>query len=314
MIIIFDLDYTIYKTDALVTKMAKELGISRQVFFQTDKERFGKRGENFSVSKFVDFLSHKGYIDKKEKAQKKKIIKQIISKGSDFVLPEAKKIMKELRSEGHKIILLTYGDKQYQKEKIEGAKIKEYFSKIIYTDKDKAESLKFLQNDNSLIVVVNDNAKENVLIEKNLKNSGKKAKIFLVKGKHNNNAKHLYKTVTIKQLSEKMKVNFENKAGNARSIKIIAKFDGKEVGRAFLFVMKNDIHSRPFGFIEDVYVDENYRGQKIGSELVQRLIAEAKKKKCYKIIMTSRYSRDKVHSLYKKIGFKDWGKEFRMDL
>lgn len=77
--------------------------------------------------------------------------------------------------------------------------------------------------------------------------------------------------------------------------------------------MKNDLHEVPFGLMEDVFVDETLRGQGIGTKIVQKLIEVAKEKKCYKLICTSRYSKPKVHELYEKIGFKDHGKEFRID-
>ncbi|MFA6171496.1 MAG: GNAT family N-acetyltransferase [Patescibacteria group bacterium] len=88
--------------------------------------------------------------------------------------------------------------------------------------------------------------------------------------------------------------------------------DGKEVARAYLYLMKNGLHKEPFGYMEDVYVDESLRGQGIGTELVNKVIETAKEKKCYKLFATSRYDRPKVHVLYEKIGFKDWGKNFRM--
>lgn len=88
---------------------------------------------------------------------------------------------------------------------------------------------------------------------------------------------------------------------------------GKIVGRAFLYVLSNRLHAEPFGFMEDVFVDESCRGQGIGEALVKRVIAEAKKRGCYKLVATSRYERPKVHDLYLKLGFKDQGKEFRID-
>jgi|TARA_B100002003_G_C14123053_1_gene540211 GNAT superfamily N-acetyltransferase len=89
--------------------------------------------------------------------------------------------------------------------------------------------------------------------------------------------------------------------------------DGVEVARAYLYVLTNDIHNRPFGFVEDVFVDEGLRGQGVGSELVKEIIEEAKRKNCYKLICTSRYLKPRVHELYQELGFKDHGKEFRMD-
>jgi GNAT superfamily N-acetyltransferase len=88
---------------------------------------------------------------------------------------------------------------------------------------------------------------------------------------------------------------------------------GTCVGRAYLYLMRNKLHDEPFGFMEDVYVDESCRGQGIGEALVKRVIAEAKKRGCYKLVATSRQERPKVHDLYLKLGFADRGKEFRID-
>lgn len=88
---------------------------------------------------------------------------------------------------------------------------------------------------------------------------------------------------------------------------------GKEVGRAYLFLMYNDLHEEPFGLLEDVFVEEAYQSQGFGTKLVKQVIATAKEKKCYKLICTSRHSRPRVHAWYEKMGFKDHGKEFRME-
>lgn len=89
--------------------------------------------------------------------------------------------------------------------------------------------------------------------------------------------------------------------------------DGTEVGRAYLYVLRNDLHTRPFGFMEDVFVDDKHRGQGHGEKLVRYVIDEAKRRGCYKLVATSRYGRDKVHALYAKLGFDERGKEFRID-
>jgi GNAT superfamily N-acetyltransferase len=99
----------------------------------------------------------------------------------------------------------------------------------------------------------------------------------------------------------------------AKGIKITIQSEGKEIARAFLYLMKNDQHKTPFGLLEDVYVDETKRGEGLGTQIVKEAIKEAKKQKCYKLICTSRYEKPKVHKLYLKLGFYDHGKEFRMD-
>lgn len=102
--------------------------------------------------------------------------------------------------------------------------------------------------------------------------------------------------------------------GTNTFLKIIIEKDKKEIGHAYLYLIKNDLHDKPYGLLEDLFVEEEYRGQNIGSELAQAVIVEAKKNDCYKLLAQSRYGREKVHKFYKKLGFQDYGKNFRLDL
>ena len=96
-------------------------------------------------------------------------------------------------------------------------------------------------------------------------------------------------------------------------VRLILYSGEKPVARAFLYIMKNDLHEKPFGLMEDVWVDDALRGQGFGTKIVEELIKEAKARGCYKLIATSRRSRDKVHKLYERLGFTSWGYEFRMN-
>lgn len=109
-------------------------------------------------------------------------------------------------------------------------------------------------------------------------------------------------------------MNFEKKNIEAKGIRISITENSFEVGRAYIYLMHNDLHDRPFALMEDVYVDESYRGKGIGSKLVNKVIELAKEANCYKIIATSRTSRPLVHQLYQRLGFSHHGFEFRIDL
>lgn len=102
-------------------------------------------------------------------------------------------------------------------------------------------------------------------------------------------------------------------AVDAYGVKFSVEEDGKEIGRAYLYVLRNELHERPFGLLEDVFVEDSFRGRGFGSDLVKSVIEDARKKDCYKLICTSRYAKSKVHDLYLSLGFVDHGKEFRMD-
>jgi GNAT superfamily N-acetyltransferase len=85
-------------------------------------------------------------------------------------------------------------------------------------------------------------------------------------------------------------------------------------GRAFLYVLSNELHDTPFGLIEDVFVEEQFRGQGIGQRLISMAIHFARLSHCYKVIATSRHSREEIHKFYENLGFTNHGNEFRIDL
>ena len=109
-------------------------------------------------------------------------------------------------------------------------------------------------------------------------------------------------------------MEFEHQLVKGRGVKITINTDGQEIARGYLYVLHNDLREQPFGFIEDVFVDENSRGQGIGAKLIQEIIEEAKRQGCYKIIATSRHTNEIAHKFYEKLGFKNHGIEFRINL
>ncbi|MFH1565220.1 MAG: GNAT family N-acetyltransferase [bacterium] len=97
-------------------------------------------------------------------------------------------------------------------------------------------------------------------------------------------------------------------------VRISIEIEGKESGRAYLYILRNYPEQKPYGFLAEVSVDENLRGKGVGTKLLKKIIEEAKKNECYKIVGTSRARRTKVHKFYKLLGFKNVGYEFRMDI
>ena len=111
-----------------------------------------------------------------------------------------------------------------------------------------------------------------------------------------------------------MSLEINKKEVTASGVKFFIEQDGQEVARAFLYIMKNGLHKEPFGFLEDLFVDESLRGQGIGTKLLNMVITEAKNIGCYKLVATSRHERDLVHKMYEKAGFENFGIEFKMYL
>ncbi len=109
-------------------------------------------------------------------------------------------------------------------------------------------------------------------------------------------------------------MEFKSIEGFEKFVKILVLKDGKEIGRCRIFLIRNDLHEKPYVLLEDVFINEEHRNKGIGNLLVKKVIKQAKSLGCYKIIATSRFERENVHEFYKKLGFERWGYEFRINL
>jgi len=89
------------------------------------------------------------------------------------------------------------------------------------------------------------------------------------------------------------------------STTIVISIEDIIVGVASIHIIKK--LTRILGVIEDVAVNEKYRGQGVGKKLVERLILIGKQKSCDKIVLSSSEENSKF---YEKIGFKK--KELQM--
>lgn len=91
--------------------------------------------------------------------------------------------------------------------------------------------------------------------------------------------------------------------------------EGQVVGTFALLIMDSLGHGGvPAAVIEDVVVSETQRGQGIGEQLMACATELARKKGCSKIFFSSGSSRVVAHAFYRKLGFKQHGYSFYLDL
>jgi glucosamine-phosphate N-acetyltransferase len=104
---------------------------------------------------------------------------------------------------------------------------------------------------------------------------------------------------------------FEKINSNPDHIIAIAELNGRVIGATTLLIEPKFIHDGGLvGHIEDVVIDKNFQGQKIGEKIMKYLLEFAKNRGCYKTILDCT---DDVRGFYEKIGFKHIANELRFD-
>lgn len=93
--------------------------------------------------------------------------------------------------------------------------------------------------------------------------------------------------------------HFDKMNSNIYTVKL--KSNNKIVGTGAIYYEYKFIHNlSPVGHIEDIIIDEEYRKQGIGKYLIDFLVNESIKNKCYKVTLNCT---DDVAKFYKKCKF-----------
>ena len=192
MIAIFDLDYTLLDTNIFKKNLAQAMEISGQDYNFTYADFFYKEDETnlaYHPSIHLDYLIKKGRVSLKKKEVLEKNVLKVVKNIDEALFFNAEKVLKEAKKKGYELILITWGNKEWQKLKIDNLKIKRYFNKIIIADKGKEECIDFLKNSDGKKIIINDNLKESLKLKEKLDNS----EIFLIKSKYSRNHNNLLK-------------------------------------------------------------------------------------------------------------------------
>lgn len=92
----------------------------------------------------------------------------------------------------------------------------------------------------------------------------------------------------------------------------VAVVNGKVIGTAMMHLQhKLSYHCGTAAHLEDVVIDQEYRGRGIGEALVRCAIETAKERKCYKLMLTCF---EKTAVYYGRLGFEKHDIGMRIDL
>ena len=91
----------------------------------------------------------------------------------------------------------------------------------------------------------------------------------------------------------------------------VAVADGKVIGTFSLLIMENLAHrGAPMGFVENVVVDEVWRGKGVGKRMMEFGMDRSREMGCYKVTLSSHLEREVAHRFYEALGFRKHGYSF----
>ena len=104
-------------------------------------------------------------------------------------------------------------------------------------------------------------------------------------------------------------VNFIDTHKNYKIIVIYSEIEKRIIGAGTIIIVRK-IHNNPIGQIEDVIISEKYRKNRLGKQIIEKLIDIGKNEfKCYKIILNCL---EKNIKFYENCGFINVGVEMKL--
>lgn len=132
MIFYIDFDYTLFDTHAFrneLYKILKKNNLEKSYLTLTSElEEY----ELLNIRNLFEQLSENENIPLNNFIAP---LEMLYKKSEKFVYSDTISFLNWLKAENHKIYILTWGDKEYQREKVEASKLENYVDGVIYSEK-----------------------------------------------------------------------------------------------------------------------------------------------------------------------------------
>jgi FMN phosphatase YigB (HAD superfamily) len=167
MIVVFDLDDTIFRTYKIKAMMERVLRDQFRIEnFQELYEEYREHSSEdiFTFEKFSQFLLVKTGVQH-ESSNILRVLQQEFQEDQSYLVEGVREHILKLRDEGTTVILLTWGDEEFQREKLRRVGLELLFHEMIFTDTsaEKIEKIREIMRENpgEQIIIYNDKEEEN---------------------------------------------------------------------------------------------------------------------------------------------------------
>ena len=114
--------------------------------------------------------------------------------------------------------------------------------------------------------------------------------------------------------AEAVAERIERHAASKTDVLLVAEADGEVAGLASLHVSMALEYDRDAGKLSAIVVDERRRGHGLGRSLVEAIEAEARRRGCVLLFLTTNERRKDAHAFYSALGFEETGRRFAKPL
>ena len=144
---IIDFDDTLFNTHAFKQarlEILKTIGVSEESFWQTYKQARNDGEGNFTYSdrRHAQFLA----LEKFDEEQIFGKLSEVSSRLEEFLFPDVVYFLESLKKYNQSMILLSLGDPDFQEFKLDGTKIRPYFSHVFMVAASKEKILEKIFN------------------------------------------------------------------------------------------------------------------------------------------------------------------------
>lgn len=163
--VIFDFDHTLLDThrfkEAIVGAIAV-FGPAKEEVRNAHERSMGRREDRTGIydpDRHIELL-RESFPDDESMQKARTAIDGVLESTGDFLYPGVEGFLGRLKARGYRLILLTFGNEEWQKKKVGNSGISGYFDDVIATSGSKGEVLKEIACGGEPVFVVNDNPRE----------------------------------------------------------------------------------------------------------------------------------------------------------
>ncbi len=147
--LLIDFDHTIFNSSQIKYEWANTLeqcGVPKDIFWRTyPLARYGEEGRPvYNPKVHVELLKDYLIVTKEEALQR---IEEVNRRSREFLFADAVPFLNRMLSLNVPMTLILHGEKEYQKDKVEGSAIADFFKRVHYSDKSRQQIINELEID-----------------------------------------------------------------------------------------------------------------------------------------------------------------------